>query len=494
MQECSLVCEPRLGINFYHGIHGRGIFFSHLKMEVVKEEESHVNVQEGFEKALKEVMSLPRVRRLTAIEQDEKDGIITYEFVTNDGSDESLCRLLECKCLFGRQLPKMPKEYIVRLVFDSRHMTLVMKRKEGVQSVIPSPAPSEVESVRSQPKETKPQSPQKSPTINKPAGEKETVVAAVCFRPFQSFAEIAFLAVNSKEQVRGYGTRLMNHLKEALKVRGITDLVTYADNAAVGYFSKQGFYSPPSTQADRVDTEWHTCIKAGYDGYIKDYDGANKMVCCIYQTVDYLTIPEMREDVTAALWKTIIDSGEFVRHKGLLRIPDKLYDIPGLEFLEPPKREESPPPTTTSSRGSRRRIDEGMAKSESGDSPPRQRPVPSRLQVPTSIEAMVSDVIETALSHGSSWPFKEPVDVELAPDYYQVVRNPIDLSTMKTKNANGQYKSLKELKEDFKLMFENCVFYNGDDSIYTQAANVLDKAIMQRIERLEQIRAATSRR
>jgi histone acetyltransferase len=414
--------------------------------------------------------------------------------VTNDGSDESLCRLLECKCLFGRQLPKMPKEYIVRLVFDSRHMTLVMKRKEGIQSVIPSPAPSEVESVRSQPKETKPQSPQKSPTISKPAGEKETVVAAVCFRPFQSFAEIAFLAVNSKEQVRGYGTRLMNHLKEALKLRGITDLVTYADNAAVGYFSKQGFYSPASTQADRVDTEWHTCIKAGYDGYIKDYDGANKMVCCIYQTVDYLTIPDMREDVTAALWKTILDSGEFVRHKGLLRIPDKLYDIAGLEFLEPPKREESPPPTTTSFRASRRRIDEGMAKSESGDSPPRQRPVPSRLQVPTSIEAMVSDVIETALSHGSSWPFKEPVDVELAPDYYQVVRNPIDLSTMKTKNANGQYKSLKELKEDFKLMFENCVFYNGDDSVYTQAANVLDKAIMQRIERLEQIRAATSRR
>ena len=494
MQEGSFVCKPRLRINFHDGIHGRGIFFWHVKMDVVKEEEPHVNVEEAFGKALDEIMALPRSRTLSAIEQDEKDGIITYEFVTNDGSDQSLCRLLECKCLFGRQLPKMPKEYIVRLVFDFRHITLVMKRKEGISSVIPSPVPSDVDSVRSQPKEMKPDSDEKPPMINRPKGEQESVVAAVCFRPFQSFAEIAFLAVNSKEQVRGYGTRLMNHLKEALKVRGITDLVTYADNAAVGYFSKQGFYSPTSTQADRVDSEWHTCIKAGYDGYIKDYDGANKMVCCIYKDVNYLTLPEMREDVTAAIWKAILDTGGFTRYQGLSRIPEKLYDIPGLEFLEPPKREESPPPTTTSSRASRRRIDEGLAKSESGDSPPRQRPVPSRLQVPTSIEAMVSDVIETALSHGSSWPFKEPVDVELAPDYYQVVRNPMDLSTMKAKNAKGLYKTLKELREDFRLMFENCVFYNGDDSIYSQAANILEKAVMQRIERLEQIRSATSRR
>jgi histone acetyltransferase len=463
-------------------------------MEIVKEEEPHVNLRDKVEQALKDLAHSRQQRKLTQIEQEENDGIISYEFVTNDGSDDSLCQLLECKCLFGRQLPKMPKEYIVRLVFDRRHMTLVMKRKEPVPSVIPSPAPSEVESVRSQPKGNKPPTPEKSPTINKPAGEKHTVVAAVCFRPFRNFAEIAFLAVNSKEQVRGYGTRLMNHLKEGLKVRGITDLVTYADNAAVGYFSKQGFYSPTSAQADRVDSEWHTCVKTGYDGYIKDYDGANKMVCCIYKDIDYLTLQTMREDVTSALWKAFIDSNNFVRYKGLSKIPEKLYDIPGLEFLEPKRDDSPPPPTTTSSRASRRRAEEGLAKSESGESPPRQRPVPSRLQVPTSIEAMVSDVVETALSHGSSWPFKEPVDVELAPDYYQVVRNPMDLATMKAKNAKGQYKSLNQVRDDFKLMFENCVFYNGDDSIYTQAANVLEKAITQRIERLEQIRDATSRR
>jgi len=36
------------------------------------------------------------------------------------------------------------------------------------------------------------------------------------FRPFytQKFAEIVFLAITTSEQVKGYGTRLMNRLKD----------------------------------------------------------------------------------------------------------------------------------------------------------------------------------------------------------------------------------------------------------------------------------------
>ena len=37
----------------------------------------------------------------------------------------------------------------------------------------------------------------------------------------QGFAEIAFCAITASEQVRGYGTRLMNHTKEYVKARGI---------------------------------------------------------------------------------------------------------------------------------------------------------------------------------------------------------------------------------------------------------------------------------
>jgi len=40
-------------------------------------------------------------------------------------------------------------------------------------------------------------------------------IGGICFRMFssQGFTEIVFCAVTSNEQVKGYGTHLMNHLK-----------------------------------------------------------------------------------------------------------------------------------------------------------------------------------------------------------------------------------------------------------------------------------------
>ena len=104
-------------------------------------------------------------------------------------------------------------------------------------------------------------------------------MGGVCFRPFeqQHFAEIVFLAVTSSEQIKvrcqlclfvcvgggggglpivchvslaprdtqssaspqGYGTLLMNQLKETVKPMGISHFLTYADNYAIGYFKKQ---------------------------------------------------------------------------------------------------------------------------------------------------------------------------------------------------------------------------------------------------------------
>ena len=55
------------------------------------------------------------------------------------------------------------------------------------------------------------------------------------------FAEIAFCAVSANQQVKGYGTKLMNLLKMHAVTEGIQYMITYADNYAIGYFKKQGF-------------------------------------------------------------------------------------------------------------------------------------------------------------------------------------------------------------------------------------------------------------
>ena len=70
----------------------------------------------------------------------------------------------------------------------------------------------------------------------------DLVVGGITMRIFKEykFAEIVFCAITSTEQVKGYGSFLMNYLKEYVKsVAGITHFLTYADNYAVGYFKKQ---------------------------------------------------------------------------------------------------------------------------------------------------------------------------------------------------------------------------------------------------------------
>jgi histone acetyltransferase len=49
--------------------------------------------------------------------------------VNNDGSRESVIILTGLKCIFQKQLPKMPKEYIARLVYDRNHLSIAIVKK-----------------------------------------------------------------------------------------------------------------------------------------------------------------------------------------------------------------------------------------------------------------------------------------------------------------------------------------------------------------------------
>lgn len=50
--------------------------------------------------------------------REEKEGEIKVQVVLNNGSPQSMILLTGLKNIFQKQLPKMPKEYIARLVYD----------------------------------------------------------------------------------------------------------------------------------------------------------------------------------------------------------------------------------------------------------------------------------------------------------------------------------------------------------------------------------------
>jgi hypothetical protein len=63
--------------------------------------------------------------------------------------------------------------------------------------------------------------------------------------------------------------------------------------------------------------------------------------------------------------------------------------------------------------------------------------------------------------------FTEAVSESEAPGYYDVVKKPMDMATMKSKIEKGEYgegpEAATKLYEDFLLMFNNCNIYNDDD-------------------------------
>ncbi|XP_048458075.1 bromodomain-containing protein 3-like isoform X1 [Rhincodon typus] len=64
-----------------------------------------------------------------------------------------------------------------------------------------------------------------------------------------------------------------------------------------------------------------------------------------------------------------------------------------------------------------------------------------------------------------AWPFYEPVDAEALGlhDYHDIIKHPMDLSAVKRKMNNQEYRNSQEFAADVRLMFLNCYKYNPPD-------------------------------
>ena len=58
------------------------------------------------------------LERDKGVRLEEENGLIEFRKIRNDKTDENMRYLIDLKCVVSAQLPKMPKEYIVRLIMD----------------------------------------------------------------------------------------------------------------------------------------------------------------------------------------------------------------------------------------------------------------------------------------------------------------------------------------------------------------------------------------
>lgn len=343
--------------------------------------------------------------------QEEKRNAIEFHCISNSLTErvpkQTMLWLIALQNVFSHQLPRMPKEYITRLVFDPKHKTLALI-KDG-----------------------------------RPIG-------GICFRMFssQGFTEIVFCAVTSNEQVKGYGTHLMNHLKDYHIRNGIFHFLTFADEFAIGYFKKQGFSKDIKLS------------KVVYQGYIKDYEGATLMGCELNPKIVYTEFSAVVRRQKEILKKLIERKQAQIRkvHPGLSCFKDGVREIP-IESIP------------------------GII--EAGWVPPNERSNTRSSRVDlTDSDALFSalkTILNSTKNHQSSWPFQSPVDRKIVPDYYDHIKYPMDLKTMNDRLKANYYCNKRLFIADLKRMFANCRAYNAPDTEYYNCANVLEKYVMTKM-------------
>lgn len=336
---------------------------------------------------------------------EEKTGTIEFRVVNNDNSREHNIILTGLKCIFQKQLPKMPKDYIARLVYDKTHLSI---------AIIKHPL---------------------------------EVVGGITYRPFNSrtFAEIVFCAISSDQQVKGYGAHLMAHLKDYVKATSpIMHFLTYADNYAIGYFKKQGF------------TKEITLEKSVWMGYIKDYEGGTIMQCSMLPKIRYLEAPRMLVKQKEAVMAKI----RAISKSHVIHPPPAVWKN-GITEIDPM----SIPAIKAS--GWSPSMDELSRQ-------PRHGP---------NYNALLH-LLNDMQNHTSAWPFAQPVNREEVPDYYEVIKEPMDLSTMEDRLQQDMYPRPEDFIKDAKLVFDNCRKYNNETTPYAKSANKLEKYMWSEIKKI----------
>ena len=74
------------------------------------------------------------------------------------------------------------------------------------------------------------------------------------------------------------------------------------------------------------------------------------------------------------------------------------------------------------------------------------------------------NILEDLMDQDDAIPFNTPVDEATTPDYYKIVKNPMDFASVWSKLNRKEYSSPDEFIDDVRLVFDNCLLYNAPSS------------------------------
>nr|XP_031836835.1 homeotic protein female sterile-like isoform X4 [Nomia melanderi] len=149
--------------------------------------------------------------------------------------------------------------------------------------------------------------------------------------------------------------------------------------------------------------------------------------------------------------------------------PGKTSTTPAAPPKEPPPRDEPP------------------VEPVNGVVQPPVVPPPNRPgRVTNQLQFLQKGVLKPVWKHQFAWPFQQPVDAKKLnlPDYHKIIKQPMDLGTIKKRLENTYYWSGKECIQDFNTMFTNCYVYNKPGEDVVVMAQALEKLFLTKVAQM----------
>jgi ATP-dependent helicase STH1/SNF2 len=75
-----------------------------------------------------------------------------------------------------------------------------------------------------------------------------------------------------------------------------------------------------------------------------------------------------------------------------------------------------------------------------------------------------------------TWAFQD------YPDYYEIIHQPIALSTLRKRANSNFYKDVQAYRDDFMLMFRNAMTYNQEGSWVYVDAQVMERVFLDKFD------------
>ncbi|XP_034951015.1 homeotic protein female sterile-like isoform X2 [Chelonus insularis] len=117
--------------------------------------------------------------------------------------------------------------------------------------------------------------------------------------------------------------------------------------------------------------------------------------------------------------------------------------------------------------------------------PPPNRPG----RITNQLQFLQKAVLKPVWKHQFAWPFQQPVDAKNLnlPDYHKIIKQPMDLGTIKKRLENTYYWSGSECTHDFNTMFSNCYTYNKPGEDVVVMAQALEKLYLTKVAQMPKV-------